>query len=127
MKPVHCNTGLKEKCLILVKKLARVASVPREGENRMHLLPYISRAPSNLSRAGRKFPFNPFPCVTYIDKDNFKQILGRRFSKKIKNFSCKVLGTPLSYLTWVSESFRHEIGQILTRKADIYEKSVRFS
>ena len=28
---------------------------------------------------------------------------------------------------WVSESFRHEIGQILTRKADIYEKSVRFS
>ena len=31
---------------------------------------------------------------------------------------------PLSYLSWVSESFRLEIGQILTWKAVIYEKSL---
>ena len=42
-----------------------------------------------ISRACRKFPVDHHPCVTYIDKDNFKQIL-RRFPKNIKNFSLKV-------------------------------------
>jgi len=74
------------------EKLARVASVPKGGENRTRDTSFpIARAPFNISRACRKFPLDPLPCVTYIDKDNFKQILGRRFSKKIKNFSFKAL------------------------------------
>ena len=64
----------------------------------MHLFPYTSRAPSNLSRASRKFPPNPLPCVTYIDKDNFKQILERRFSKKIKEFLVQSVGKAINSL-----------------------------
>lgn len=83
MKPVNCNTGLKEKCLILVKNQPVKRVFQRGVENRTR----DSSFP--ISRACRKFPVDHHPCVTYIDKDNFKQIL-RRFPKNIKNFSLKV-------------------------------------
>ena len=71
------------------EKLAREESVPKGVENRTRDSSFpISRAPSNISRACRKFPLDHHHCVTYIDKDNFKQIL-RRFPKNIKNFSLK--------------------------------------